>query len=53
MELLSNILSETRYVEDDNAYSFIERSGNIPFKYFNYNGVLKTFSYVSLQKIYV
>ncbi|XP_053375882.1 uncharacterized protein LOC123533311 isoform X2 [Mercenaria mercenaria] len=50
MVLLQNILQKARYGEDGNIYEFYDRNGNIPSKYFNYNGFLKSFTYVGDYK---
>ena len=49
MTLLENIRDKARYVEETNTYEFFDRSGNLPAKYFNYNGALQTFTYVSAE----
>jgi hypothetical protein len=49
MVLLQNIRGKTRYTEDANTYRFFDNNGNLPTKYFNYNGELDTFTYVSVN----
>ncbi|KAL4223423.1 hypothetical protein ACF0H5_016893 [Mactra antiquata] len=48
--LMQKIIGTARYVESDNSYEFIEISGNLPIKYYNYNRIGTTFISVGQYK---